>query len=444
VDKVLVVEDSSFFSSLLKKKIEHRLGLEVIIAETFAKAREIVESNEHEFFISILDLNLPDTESDEIVDYILHRGMSAAVFTSNITSAMRKKILGKNIIDYVLKDNPSSLDYVVSLVERLQKNAELTAMVVDDSIATRHYLATLLRLYRFNVIEAENGAEALKTIEANPDLALIITDYDMPVMNGVEMIKSIRTNRPKSELPIIGLSAAGSYDGSAGEISAQFIKLGANDFLNKPFLQEEFFYRINQTLEFAEQVRALNDMATKDYLTGLYNRRYMINAGRQLIASRNRSHASFVVAMLDIDYFKKVNDTYGHEAGDLVLKAVSDTLASESRQADIVGRMGGEEFCIVAVNLAHEKRFEVFERLRRAIEDLRVNIGNEEIQVTISIGVCTEPLPTLEDMINSADTLLYAAKEGGRNRIVIEGASLTPAGVALGSENTSPLQNVIN
>lgn len=434
MDKVLIVEDSNFFSSLLKKKIEHRLGLEVIVAKTFAKARDIVESNEHEFFISILDLNLPDTESDEIVNYILCRGMSAAVFTSNITSAMRKNILGKNIIDYVLKDNPSSLDYVVSLVERLQKNTKLTAMIVDDSTATRHYIANLLRLYRFKVIEADNGAEALRLIKANPDLALIITDYDMPLMNGVDMLKSIRTNMSKTELPVIGLSAAGGD----GEISARFIKLGANDFLNKPFLQEEFFYRINQTLEFAEQVRALNDMATKDYLTGLYNRRYMINAGRQLVANRNRGHASFVVAMLDIDYFKKVNDTYGHEAGDLVLKAVSDTLASEFRQTDIVGRMGGEEFCVIAVSLAPEKRMEVFDRLRRAIEDLRVNIGDQEIRVTISIGVCTEPLPTLEDMINSADALLYAAKEGGRNRIVMQDDSLTPAGVTLGPANTSP------
>lgn len=439
MDKVLVVEDSNFFSSLLKKKIEHRLGLEVIVAGTFAKARDIVESNEHEFFISILDLNLPDTESDEVVDYILCRGMSAAVFTSNITSEMRKKILGKNIIDYVLKDNPSSLDYVVSLVDRLQKNAELTAMVVDDSVATRHYIGTLLRLYRFKVIEAENGAEALKKIEANPDLALIITDYDMPVMNGVEMIKSIRTKTAKSELPVIGLSAA---EGD-GEMSARFIKLGANDFLNKPFLQEEFFYRINQTLEFAEQVRTLNDLAMKDYLTGLFNRRYVLNAGKQLIASRERNQSSFIVAMLDIDYFKKVNDTYGHEAGDLVLKTVSDTLDSESRQADIVGRMGGEEFCIVAVNLAHEERFGVFERLRRAVEDLRIDIGDQEISVTISIGVCTEPLPTLEDMINSADALLYAAKEGGRNRIAMQNDSLTPAGVSPEITDTL-LQNAIS
>jgi len=425
MDKVLVVEDSNFFSSLLKKKIEHRLGLKVIIAETFAKARDIVESNEHEFFISILDLNLPDTESDEIVDYILCRGMSAAVFTSNITSEMRKKILGKNIIDYVLKDNPSSLDYVVSLVDRLQKNAKLTAMIVDDSIATRHYISTLLRLYRFQVIEAENGEEALKKIEANPNLALIVTDYDMPLMNGVEMIKNIRNKIAKSELPIIGLSAAGGD----GEMSARFIKLGANDFLNKPFLQEEFFYRINQTLEFAEQVRALSDMATKDYLTGLYNRRYMINAGKQLIASRDRNQSSFIVAMMDIDFFKKVNDNYGHEAGDLVLKAVSDALASEFRQADVVARMGGEEFCVVVVNLAVEKYIEVFERLRRTIEDLRVDIGDQEISVTISIGICIEPLPTLEDMINAADALLYDAKEGGRNCIVMQDTTLSPAGI---------------
>jgi len=415
MSKVFVVEDSNFFSSLLKKEIEGRLGYDVIIAPTLAEAREIVESGQHEFFFSILDLTLPDATNDEIVDYIVSKDMSAAVFTSNMTSEMRKNILGKNIVDYVYKDDPSSLTYVLSLVERLQKNTGLTALVVDDSSTTRKLIASLLRLYRFNVIEAENGKDAMEKFEETPDLSLIVTDYEMPEMDGVEMIRKIRASKSKSELPIIGLSAIGD-----SEMSARFIKTGANDFLNKPFQQEEFYYRVNQTVEFAEQVRTLNDLATKDYLTGLYNRRFVMDTGQQLIANRDRGNLTLAVAMMDIDFFKKVNDTYGHEAGDLVLKAISGLLRSMFRETDIVGRLGGEEFGVVAVNLEADKLMDVFERLRLAIEATQVDIGDQEISVTMSIGICTAALPTLEDMLNSADTLLYEAKEGGRNRVVIE------------------------
>jgi len=415
MDKVFVVEDSNFFSSLLKKEIEGKLGYDVIIAQTLAEAKSIIESGEHSFFFSILDLTLPDASDHEVVDYILSKGMSAAVFTSNMTSEMRKKILDKNIVDYVYKDDPSSLTYVLSLVERLQKNAGLTALVVDDSSTTRKFISSLLRLYRFTVIEAENGDQALKIIEDTPDLSLVITDYEMPGMNGVEMIRKIRTSKTKAELPIIGLSAVGD-----SEMSARFIKTGANDFLHKPFEQEEFFYRVNQTVEFAEQVRILNDMATRDYLTGLYNRRFVMDAGQQLIANRDRGNINLAVAMMDIDFFKKVNDTYGHEAGDLVLKAVAELLSSMFRETDIVGRLGGEEFGVVTVNLEPEKLMEVFERLRKAIEATMVDIGDQEINVTMSIGICTEALPTLEEMLNSADALLYEAKESGRNKVIIQ------------------------
>jgi len=415
MDKVLVVEDSRFFSSLLKKEIESRLDLDVIIAGSFAEAQNIIESEAHDFFLSLLDLTLPDSSDDEIVDYILGKGMSAIVFTGNLTGETRKKIIGKNIIDYVLKDNPSSLDYVVSLVDRLKKNAGLKALVVDDSSTTRHYIATLLKLYRFDVLEAENGAKALGIIEENPDLSLVITDYDMPEMNGVEMIKKVRATAAKTELPIIALST-----GADSELPAQFIKIGANDFLTKPFLQEEFFYRINQTIEFAEQVRALRDMATKDYLTGLYNRRYVMDVGNQMIASTERGQITIAVAMMDIDFFKKVNDTYGHEAGDLVLKAVSDKLSSMFRGTDVVGRLGGEEFAVITVNLENDKLLEVFDRLRQAIEDTMVDIGEQEISCTISIGVCTQTLSSLEEMLNVADGLLYEAKETGRNKVIIQ------------------------
>jgi diguanylate cyclase (GGDEF)-like protein len=232
----------------------------------------------------------------------------------------------------------------------------------------------------------------------------------------VELIHKIRETRPKEELAIIGISGAGDH-----VMSANFLKSGANDFMVKDtIIPEEFYCRVNQCIENNENIHAIREAAIKDFLTGLYNRRYFFEAGQQLFAAAKRQGSAIACAMVDIDFFKKVNDQYGHEAGDLALKQVAAILSRRIRSSDLAARLGGEEFCILALNMNSDDVIPIFDLLRKAVEESPVDIGGgKEIKVTISMGVCQTRLPSLEEMLAAADAKLYEAKESGRNRVVV-------------------------
>jgi diguanylate cyclase (GGDEF)-like protein len=243
-------------------------------------------------------------------------------------------------------------------------------------------------------------------------VSLVLTDYNMPNMDGFELTKQIRSRYRRDEMSIIGLS-----DQANSFLSAQFIKYGASDFINKPFLNEEFYCRVSQAIETIEHVNQIKDLSNKDFLTGLYNRRYFFETGSTLFANAQRQHINLSIALLDIDFFKKINDTYGHDAGDVVLQHLSAIMQKRFRKTDIVARLGGEEFCILLVNDHCEESFTIFDNLRKTIAESEAVVNGIHIRFTVSIGVCTRLANSLEEMIKQADLLLYQAKEGGRNRV---------------------------
>lgn len=166
-------------------------------------------------------------------------------------------------------------------------------------------------------------------------------------------------------------------------------------------------------------IMKLKKALVKDFLTGLYNRRYFFEVGKKLYHNALRGNIRITIAMIDIDFFKKINDTYGHDVGDFVLKEIGLILGSHFRKSDIVSRFGGEEFCILTVNMHQAYTFQVFDRLRRKIEQTTISSGQHEIRLTVSIGMCDEFLGSLEDMVTQADAMLYKAKNTGRNRVVL-------------------------
>ena len=419
--KVLVVEDTRFFRNLIQTSIQSKLGIEVVCAESLAETKSIVEERKDEFFLSLLDINLPDTREEEIVEYIVEQGMPAVVFTSLFSEDLRERILSNNVIDYVIKDTAASISYITSIVNRINNNRNLKALVVDDSSTANKLMTNLLQQYQLNVLQAKNGIEAQKIIEKNPDIRLVVTDYTMPEMDGFELTKWIRGKFQRDEMAIIGVSTAGN-----NMLSAKFIKNGANDFLSKPFLQEEFFCRVSQNLDLIESIMNLKQMSTHDFMSGLFNRRFLIDTGQTLHANVRRTTNSLAVAMIDVDHFKRVNDTRGHYAGDEVIKTLARTLQSQVRKSDIVARYGGEEFCILTPNMNPDNVEEFYEKIRKLIESTPTHYEGAEIKVTVSIGVCPVTLDSVEEMIISADKMLYKAKEEGRNRIAID-STLTPA-----------------
>lgn len=404
--KILVVEDSPMVSKVLHHLLSQNPLFAPVVCACYKEAEESLKGKEDTFFAAIVDLNLPDAQKGEIVDLVLSSKVPCVVLTSTFDDNLRLRLLNKGVLDYVTKDSRYSFNHVIKVVERLHKNQDIKVLVAEDSSTSRLFIKILLQQYRFKVIEAENGQEALAKLEEDHSIRMLITDYNMPLVNGYELVRMLRYNARFKDLVIIGLSAEGD-----NALSAKFIKAGANDFLKKPFYHEEFHCRVVHSLEAQEMLETIRDLANIDPLTKLNNRRYLFEQGELLI--RNATQPLSLV-MIDIDHFKTVNDTYGHMVGDDLLKAVGMEIAAAF--ADVLTcRFGGEEFCLVGEVDSNE----MASRLEAFLDQIRSKEFTEaKINLTCSVGVCGKGTGFLEERIRVADANLYEAKRLGRDRIV--------------------------
>lgn len=412
MDKILLVEDSKSFAMLIINSIKTEINCEVHWVASYSEAKDLVE-REGDFFVGLLDLTLPDSSKGEILDLALTANIPSIVFTGNFNEEMRKMCWKKMVIDYVLKEGPRNLDYIVTLIKRIQSNREVSVLVVDDSATSRKYIERLLLIHQYNVLETDNGQKALEILQENKQIKLVITDYVMPGMDGVDLVKRIRADYSRDELAVIGISAQNNEI-----LSAKFIKNGANDFISKPFSNEEFYCRVGLNVENIEKIEGIRNFANRDFLTGLFNRRYFFEMGGVLHANFKRKNLSMAIGMIDVDHFKNVNDTFGHDAGDAVLKALAFLLKTRFRESDVVARFGGEEFCVLVGNLSGQNAKSIFEEVRVMVESLDVVVNENIIKITVSSGLCAE-FDTLDNMIKVADEKLYEAKNSGRNRVVM-------------------------
>ncbi|NPA66783.1 MAG: diguanylate cyclase [Epsilonproteobacteria bacterium] len=413
--RILIVEDNKTLANLMGKKINIDLEWEVDIAYSLSEAKLFL--HRYKYFVVLSDLNLPDAPNGEIVDYLLSKDQKVIVLSGNIDNNFRKEMMKKNIIDYVKKSGANDIKYIITMLQRLAKNQEHTVLVVDDSMVIRNNLKSLLENLFFKVITVAHGEEAVMMLQTNLNISLVITDYNMPVMDGLELTKEIRKTHDKNELSIVALS---SNDDE--EVVALFLKNGANDYIKKPFSKEEFYCRIDNTIEALENVRTILNSANRDFLTGIYNRRYFFNHIQEYIDMSKESFKKLYIAMLDIDHFKKINDTYGHDEGDKAIVAVADILRTNTHQEDLVARFGGEEFCVAMLAENDEMAYNICERIRQKIESFSfLTKEDEEVSFTISVGLAEHGEDDdINDTINEADLRLYEAKNSGRNKVVFQ------------------------
>jgi diguanylate cyclase (GGDEF)-like protein len=415
---ILVVDDSRTISRILCNSIKNKLGFDVSVTTSLAETKAFFDEHDpDELLLAILDLTLPDAPHGEVVDYVLSCGVTAIVMTATFDESMHQAFLSKKIADYIIKESARDVEYLTKLIRRIHSNQQIKLLVVDDSMTYQTLLKQYLDIHRYQVLTALDGSQAMDMINKHGDIRVVITDYMMPVMDGYQLTQQIRKKHPKDELIIIGLS--GQSDG-ASSVSAQFLKKGANDYLSKPFSKEELYYRLNQNLELIELLQETRDLANRDFLSGLYNRRYFFDAGAHFYEHARRKRLTLAVAMVDIDFFKKVNDKYGHDVGDTAIKHVADILMSSVRKSDIVSRFGGEEFCLLMADPDRDALRAIFERIRTHIELSTVVHDDIKFNITTSIGVaeyCGHG--TMEELIALADEQLYFAKDGGRNRVMI-------------------------
>ena len=255
MNKILFVEDSKMFGTVIQKDIEAKSDFEVVWAQSFVEAENLIGKYQEEFFVSLLDLNLPDAPEGEIVDFVLSKNIPVIIFTSDISDEARESFWSKHVVDYVLKEGAQSVDYIIAQINRIHRNKDIPVLVVDDSPLFRKACCDLLTVHQYTVFDVEDGVAAMNLFEKNCGIKLVITDCNMPNMNGLDLTINIRNVYNSDEVAVIGLS-----DQDSTILSAKFIKNGANDFLAKPFTNEEFYCRVNHTVTMLENVQRINAM----------------------------------------------------------------------------------------------------------------------------------------------------------------------------------------
>lgn len=411
VERILLVDDSKALSKLIMLKVKNELGLEIDIAYSLAEAE--LFAKKYTYTLSIIDLNLPDAPHGEIVDAMLKKHIPAIVLTGSVDKEFRKEILKKDIIDYVHKGGLDDIDYVIDIIKRLLKNRAHKVMVVDDSSIFRNQMKKMVENLFFQVYALAHGEEALLILEQNPDIKIIITDYNMPVMDGLELTKAVRKRYTKNQLSVFVLSSTEDL-----EVSAMLLKHGANDFINKPFSKEEFSCRLNNAIEALENIDALTNYSKRDFLTGLYNQRYFMTLMENRFTG-SRAEEEFVTAVIEIDDEKYLYETYGEEIGNGIVIQTSEVIRSCIDYRDLFGRFETGEFILVLVDHTRESAMELLEHIRQKISVIPFSIGEEEVALSVSIGAVFHPEDTLNDTINEADSALVQAKASGGNTLYV-------------------------
>ena len=413
--KLLVVEDSRPIARVIKQ-IGEALNYQVTVATSLAEVETILQGGENEFFAATIDYALPDASDGEAIPCVLSHGIPSVVMTGKMDDATRQKILSQPVIDYIPKENSQAFLYLKRILHWQLTNQGNGILVVDDSSSARNHVVELLKRRNFNVYVAENGQRALEVLEQNNDIKMVITDLEMPVMDGIELTNEIRKCYSREQLAIIGISGA-----SNGVHSARFIKNGADDFLRKPFCPEEFYCRITQNIESLNNIEQIQKAANTDYLTDLPNRRAFIRDAQASIAELTTNKTSYALAMLDIDFFKQVNDNYGHDAGDHILKVLALYMRKHFGNG-LIARLGGEEFAILISGIDEDQLYNRLDDFRRTISVAQLSFEQQQITFSVSLGVIFNSEETLAKQMSLADGALYYAKENGRNQVSIFGA----------------------
>jgi two-component system, cell cycle response regulator len=297
-------------------------------------------------------------------------------------------------------------------------------LIAEDDPSFRRLLEEKLAKWGYDVVVAENGDAALRILLSEDPPRLAMLDWMMPGMEGVEVCREVREKMNESYTYIILLTSQQSDEDLVTGMEA-----GADDYITKPFKHNELRLRLRagrRIIELQNELLAARDTfrtkASHDSLTGLWNHEEILHILTQEMSRAEREEKCVGVIMADIDYFKKINDTHGHLAGDAVLRATADKMHFLMRSYDYIGRYGGEEFLVILPECCLECAAAFAERLRLSVSSDSIDTPEGMIPVTISFGVAASSKyekKAADSLVKAADEALYRAKENGRNRVEV-------------------------
>jgi diguanylate cyclase (GGDEF)-like protein len=414
--KILIVEDSEMVMKIMRHLVQSSsLAYDAVYATTMAQATAFYEQYPSDFFAALVDLNLPDAPNGEVVDFTLSKKIPTIVLTGSYDEKRREQLFNKGIVDYVTKEGRYAYSKAIGMINRLEKNQRIKVLVVDDSDMSRKHIVNLFKRHLFQVLEAVDGVDAIKVLLESPDIKLLITDYNMPKMDGFELVRNLRYKYDKTDLIMIGISGE-----SSEALSAKFIKHGANDFLRKPFHPEEFYCRIIHNIESLELVEQITYNAQRDHLTGMYHRSYFFNAARELYKSAEERSVPLAMAIINIDQFSAINEKHGNGWGDVALKYIATSLQTMLARF-LFARADSDDFYVLMPGLDHEKAAALLSKVKQLLASEAYVINGETTHFYFSAGVTSQMCQSLDHQIAKASIHLRHAKEAGGNMIVDDG-----------------------
>jgi diguanylate cyclase (GGDEF)-like protein len=411
-EKILLIEDNA---AALNKHLDNiaALGYEIVTVGDFAQLEEVIKKEKDNFFIALHDHFLSKDFENRSLTLLMDNNIPAIVFAEEYNENIAEETLAKGALDYVLNNNGVDYVYIGQMIERAYKNQVIKAIVADGNKIARALQVDLLKKFNIESYEAKNYAQIEALLKEENNIGLLVVDQSLDDEKGTDVILKLRKSHSKDNLAIIGVSE----HGHSSRLSIEFLKKGANDFITKPFISEEFNLRVLQSLDTLEFIHVNKQSAMTDHLTNMYNKRAFESLGVEILSKAKKEGVEVACAMLDIDYFKKINDSYGHHIGDRVLVTVADLFREHFRKDDLVARVGGEEFVVLLSNISEEKLFNIFEGFRKKIEEATIATDSGDIKITISIGLRVAKEYALSKLVENADELLYSAKHSGRNQV---------------------------
>lgn len=427
VPLAVVVDDSRVVRQLFTQQLS-AIGIHAETAENGIDGKELIEKLRPD--IALVDLEMPRMDGLEMCEAILANpatcNIPIVIISGNVNARVAFKGFMSGTLEFLAKPvDPQLLQETVeSLLKRNQvRQRRATAIVLEDSQLVAHMILQQLDTMGVESHWAKTAADFAATATVLvPDIISI--DLTLPDGNGLEICRQIRKNRRFDFIPVMIVSGEADRD-----MLIECLNAGANDFLAKPFVKAEFRARVGNLLRLKQlqdslhqKNRAMENLAYSDKLTSLYNRMYFDKVLETELNLARQQGSSLGLLLIDLDHFKKVNDTYGHQTGDEMLTEVAICISNTIRSADIACRYGGEELVVLLPGASAAISVTVAERIRERCASAEFTGNN--LHQTLSIGVSVFPATsTAENLISDADQCLYIAKEKGRNCVALADAT---------------------
>ncbi len=416
--KILHLETSMLYKTLIRE-ISAELSAVCLNAVNTEEAMEFLQKEKISLILTAMEL-----EGGSSVDFIKalndseFKNIPVIVFTGNDSLEDRKKMYDLGIVDYILKT--SEREQIKNNLTTFRREDPVAAKmkglsyaVLDDNKMDQKIISRIFSIHQITNVDFYDSGQML--LESGKGYDVYLIDLVLKDTSGDKVIIKLKKKDPESM--VIAVSGIDNI-----KTVSRVLSIGADDYITKPFNYDLFIARMKTNIrafllmqELRRKKEQLEKMAVTDALTGLYNRRHIYDRLRQESDKYERYSSRFSLLMFDIDFFKRINDTYGHQFGDIILKKVADAIQLSVRNVDIVGRYGGEEFIVILPEIQFKGALTVAERIRENVENITTEVT--DFKVTVSGGVAEFLGGDVEELVKKVDQSLYRAKESGRNCI---------------------------